>query len=176
MAKAISNTERQDAAGKQETLAVLEGHDADVFPTEDQTSKPKSYPNSLRSARSARSLKAAAAEHEPLPADAAQKQGTASKENNGKGYKSHDDEKKLSESGKETDLEAGRHSTSTADQKTPEVQSAEPVDPNVVDWDGPDDQGNPINWPEKKKWGNIVVLSSITFLTYVATAPSIALR
>jgi hypothetical protein len=39
------------------------------------------------------------------------------------------------------------------------------VDPNVVDWDGPDDPENPMNWPAGRKWGAIAVVSGITFLT-----------
>ncbi|KAI1776658.1 MFS general substrate transporter [Hypoxylon cercidicola] len=38
-------------------------------------------------------------------------------------------------------------------------------DPNVVDWDGPDDQENPMNWTEKKKWLNISILSIMTVVT-----------
>lgn len=38
-------------------------------------------------------------------------------------------------------------------------------DPNIVDWDGPDDQENPMNWPDKKKWLNVGVLSVLTILT-----------
>lgn len=38
-------------------------------------------------------------------------------------------------------------------------------DPNIVDWDGPDDPENPMNWPEKKKWLNIAVLSILTIIT-----------
>lgn len=38
-------------------------------------------------------------------------------------------------------------------------------DPNVVFWDGPDDPHNPMNWPEKKKWLNIAVLSILTLVT-----------
>ncbi|PNY28265.1 major facilitator superfamily transporter [Tolypocladium capitatum] len=40
---------------------------------------------------------------------------------------------------------------------------AEEGDPNVVDWDGPDDPANPQNWSHLWKWGNIVVLAVITF-------------
>lgn len=40
-------------------------------------------------------------------------------------------------------------------------------DPNVINWDGPDDPENPLNWPALKKWTNIAFLSAITFLTYV---------
>ncbi|KAK1573273.1 major facilitator superfamily transporter [Colletotrichum navitas] len=36
-------------------------------------------------------------------------------------------------------------------------------DPNIVDWDGPDDPENPLNWSPLKKWGNITLLSIITF-------------
>jgi len=38
-------------------------------------------------------------------------------------------------------------------------------DPNIVDWDGPDDPENPMNWPMKKKWMNIAVLSILTIIT-----------
>ncbi|KAK3950294.1 major facilitator superfamily domain-containing protein [Pseudoneurospora amorphoporcata] len=38
-------------------------------------------------------------------------------------------------------------------------------DPNIVDWDGPEDPENPMNWPEKKKWLNVAVLSILTIIT-----------
>lgn len=38
-------------------------------------------------------------------------------------------------------------------------------DQNVVDWDGPDDPENPLNWSRGKKWANIVTISSITLIT-----------
>ncbi|KAM7221796.1 transporter C1529.01-like protein 3 [Rhypophila decipiens] len=38
-------------------------------------------------------------------------------------------------------------------------------DPNVVTWDGPEDPENPMNWPMKKKWMNIAVLSVLTLVT-----------
>ncbi|KAM7185766.1 efflux pump rade [Rhypophila sp. PSN 637] len=38
-------------------------------------------------------------------------------------------------------------------------------DPNVVTWDGPEDPENPMNWPMKKKWANIAVLSVLTLVT-----------
>lgn len=36
---------------------------------------------------------------------------------------------------------------------------------NVVDWDGPDDPENPLNWSQAKKWANIATISSITLIT-----------
>jgi hypothetical protein len=38
-------------------------------------------------------------------------------------------------------------------------------DPNLVDWDGPDDPASPPNWPDKQKWLNITVLSILTLVT-----------
>ncbi|KAK4546145.1 hypothetical protein LTR36_002282 [Oleoguttula mirabilis] len=43
-------------------------------------------------------------------------------------------------------------------------------DPNVVDWDGPDDPANPLNWSPGKKWANIGVLSLLTLLTPLASS------
>lgn len=34
----------------------------------------------------------------------------------------------------------------------------------VVFWNGPDDPENPMNWPEKKTWGHIALVSLLTFL------------
>ncbi|KAL9076670.1 MAG: hypothetical protein Q9157_003587 [Trypethelium eluteriae] len=52
-------------------------------------------------------------------------------------------------------------------EKEPEEleEVSEPPDPNIVDWDGPDDPMNPMNWPAGRRWGMIAVVSAITFLT-----------
>ena len=68
-----------------------------------------------------------------------------------------------SNSAQEVDLEAGHHSEDY-DKKEPETDKKE-VNPNIVDWDGPDDPKNPMNWSEKLKWANVFVIASITFLT-----------
>ncbi len=50
----------------------------------------------------------------------------------------------------------------------------EPLDANLVDWDGPDDPEKPTNWPSSRKYGIIAIISSITFLTYVhVTTPGL---
>jgi len=41
------------------------------------------------------------------------------------------------------------------------------VDPNLVDWDGPDDPANPMNWTERKKWTTVTVVSCISWVVYV---------
>lgn len=42
-----------------------------------------------------------------------------------------------------------------------------PPDPNVVDWEQPADQdpANPMNWSDKLKWSNIVMLAMLSFTT-----------
>lgn len=65
--------------------------------------------------------------------------------------------------GPESDLEKGYGT----DKKEVILEEGEErgKDPNVVTWDGPDDPENPMNWPMKKKWTNIAVLSILTLVT-----------
>lgn len=48
-------------------------------------------------------------------------------------------------------------------------------DPDIVDWDGPDDPQNPQNWPENKKWMNIALISGMTLVTCVVRLPLVLL-
>ena len=41
----------------------------------------------------------------------------------------------------------------------------EQSDPNAVFWDGPDDPQNPMNWTNRRKWLQIVLLSALTVVT-----------
>ncbi|KAF2092867.1 MFS general substrate transporter [Rhizodiscina lignyota] len=46
------------------------------------------------------------------------------------------------------------------------VVGEQPIkDPNIVDWDGPDDPANPMNWSLKKKVTAIGIVSILTFLS-----------
>lgn len=78
-----------------------------------------------------------------------------------------------SEAKEETDVEITAENTlapvNTADQSIYAV-TLDPNDPDVVDWDGPDDPEKALNWTAKKKFGNLAVLSSITFLTPLASS------
>ncbi|RMJ21319.1 MFS multidrug transporter [Aspergillus sp. HF37] len=47
----------------------------------------------------------------------------------------------------------------------PDGEPQRPRDPNRVDWDGPDDPQNPLNWPFWKKVNSTVIISSITLVT-----------
>jgi len=41
---------------------------------------------------------------------------------------------------------------------------------NIVDWDGPDDPENPMNWPSLKRWTHIMLVSAANFLTGIASS------
>ncbi|KAK8052415.1 MFS multidrug transporter [Apiospora rasikravindrae] len=49
---------------------------------------------------------------------------------------------------------------------TPEEidEKSEPLDKNLVDWDGPDDPACPSNWPMMKKYKTSLILSMFTFI------------
>ncbi|KAL8646597.1 MAG: hypothetical protein Q9210_006048 [Variospora velana] len=44
-------------------------------------------------------------------------------------------------------------------------------DSNLVDWDGPDDPEKPTNWADSRKYSIIVLISTVTFLTYESQSP-----
>ncbi|KAI6443916.1 hypothetical protein MCOR17_011305 [Pyricularia oryzae] len=66
----------------------------------------------------------------------------------------------------EADLERGTDATATES----EGENPSEDDPNVVWWDGDDDPDNPYNWPEWKKWVNTIFVSTLTFLTPLASS------
>ncbi|KAJ4370540.1 hypothetical protein N0V83_005061 [Neocucurbitaria cava] len=75
----------------------------------------------------------------------------------------------------EKGVESHAHSTHT-DERTlsgdvpVEAEVQEQIDPNIVDWDGPDDPHNPQNWPAKKKWRIIAALGAVTLITPLASS------
>lgn len=64
------------------------------------------------------------------------------------------------------DIEMQSPPTQGTGQPPETTTSKETPDPNIVDWDGPDDPEMPLNWSTKKKWTNGALLSAMTFLTY----------
>lgn len=69
---------------------------------------------------------------------------------------------------KQSNIEKRSPSNST-DRRTSIPSAVRPIRPKVVDWDSPNDPAKALNWPAKKKWGNIAVISSIIFLTPLAS-------
>jgi hypothetical protein len=49
--------------------------------------------------------------------------------------------------------------------KTDSENGSGEVDPNIVDFDGPNDPHNPMNWSKKRKWLNGGFLSVLTLIT-----------
>lgn len=64
----------------------------------------------------------------------------------------------------DTDPEGGQGALS----RHPTVKFSEsgdlqaPQDPHLISWSGPDDVDNPKDWPLKKKWGAIAIVSAFT--------------
>ncbi|BDD57688.1 hypothetical protein MAP00_003034 [Monascus purpureus] len=50
-----------------------------------------------------------------------------------------------------------------------DVEKGAPADPNIVDWDGPDDPANPRNWSKAYKLSNVVLVSLAVLYTNLAT-------
>ena len=57
------------------------------------------------------------------------------------------------------DVEKNPHTNELESDSQPEA------DPNAVDWDGPDDPALPLNWPARRKWKNLILVSILTLLT-----------
>ncbi|TKA77414.1 hypothetical protein B0A49_03496 [Cryomyces minteri] len=54
-------------------------------------------------------------------------------------------------------------------------EKGEDKDPNLVEWDGDDDSGNPMNWPVWKKWTITLALGLMTFcITFASSVFSTA--
>ncbi len=70
----------------------------------------------------------------------------------------------------EKDLEKGDE---VADNRKPEEskkKKQEAKDPNLIEWNGPDDPENPQNWPNGKKWRVTMALALMTFCVTFASS------
>ena len=74
-----------------------------------------------------------------------------------------------------SDMVEDSHNGSISDHKLHDVEkqgdmkgrggNESQIDPNLVDFDGPDDPENPLNWPASKKNLSISLMSLITLLS-----------
>ena len=62
------------------------------------------------------------------------------------------------------DLESGSGEVVKPDVEKADDSARSPVDPNVVDWHGPSDPANPLNWPKYMRIGHVVLISMITLV------------
>lgn len=63
----------------------------------------------------------------------------------------------------EKDLEKG-------DDAAPQQAPKKEKDPNLIEFDGPDDPENPMNWSVSKKWVTTVALGLMTFCVTFASS------
>ena len=70
----------------------------------------------------------------------------------------------------ERDVEKGNDTGSISTAEQPDAEEEPERDANVVDFDGPNDPENPMNWKASKKWGMVALISAITFLTPLASS------
>ncbi|CAN9084950.1 unnamed protein product [Alternaria alternata] len=80
------------------------------------------------------------------------------------------DEKKHEYTTGEQDVEKGNRPASIYSADEPDAEEEPERDPNIVDFDGPDDPENPLNWKASRKWGMVALISGITFLTPLASS------
>ncbi|KAL4761073.1 MFS transporter [Aspergillus foveolatus] len=81
---------------------------------------------------------------------------------------------RVSEKREDCDLESGNHDAqkTSADEKPKEQESK---DPNLIEWNGPDDPENPQNMPHWRKWVITMTMSSMTmWLTFASSVFSTA--
>ena len=59
----------------------------------------------------------------------------------------------------QNDMERGSNDMSLVDDSA-QVKA----DPNIVDWDGPNDLANPLNWSKSIRIGHVALISIITLI------------
>ncbi|PMD23913.1 MFS general substrate transporter [Hyaloscypha hepaticicola] len=73
-------------------------------------------------------------------------------------------------SGDDTDLERGDGSNDEEKAEQLRRKESKQTDPNLIEWDGPDDPENPMNWPTSKKWIVTLALGMMTFCVTFASS------
>lgn len=72
----------------------------------------------------------------------------------------------------ERDLESGTVDTDAThnDSVSDGNEKTTPVDPNIVDWDGPNDPKNPRNWSKSFMFTNVFIVSGLSLTAYGSPA------
>ncbi|RMZ73939.1 Major facilitator superfamily domain general substrate transporter [Pyrenophora seminiperda CCB06] len=98
----------------------------------------------------------------------------------------HEDNEKSSEKAQDAGTKTPEESLSRDPEKGIDIRSqsthtdeatlssdapADPEqDPDLVDWDGPDDPKNPINWTARKKWSIVWSVGAVTLITPIGSS------
>lgn len=73
-------------------------------------------------------------------------------------------------SGEDTDVEKGDVESDNERAERLRRKESTPKDPNLIEWDGPEDPENPMNWPTSKKWTVTLALGMMTFCVTFASS------
>lgn len=74
----------------------------------------------------------------------------------------------LASASADRDIEKEAEAKGTTPHHTSPPQK--PRDPNLIEWDGPDDPENPMNWSNRKKWITTMALGCMTFCVTFASS------
>ncbi|UNI16205.1 hypothetical protein JDV02_002665 [Purpureocillium takamizusanense] len=83
------------------------------------------------------------------------------------GLSPHDQKQRPPGDDKDVERDAQSTSSSSAHEASDMTAARHPT---VVDWDGPDDPANPMNWPLSQKAAAIAIVSAITFVSPLASS------
>jgi DHA1 family multidrug resistance protein-like MFS transporter len=70
----------------------------------------------------------------------------------------------------DTDLERGDQSSDEEKAEQLRRKESKQRDPNLIEWDGPNDPENPMNWPASKTWIVTLALGMMTFCVTFASS------
>jgi DHA1 family multidrug resistance protein-like MFS transporter len=76
----------------------------------------------------------------------------------------------LEGSGEDSDVEKGDQHSGNGRAEQLRRKESKQKDPNLIEWDGPDDPENPMNWPTNKKWIVTIALGMMTFCVTFASS------
>ena len=81
-----------------------------------------------------------------------------------------DDNVVIEGSGDDTDVEKGDVENENGRAEQLKRKESKARDPNLIEWDGPEDPENPMNWPASKKWTVTLALGMMTFCVTFASS------
>lgn len=64
----------------------------------------------------------------------------------------------------QNDKERGPNDMSLDDHQDVDDSAQSKANPNIVDWDRPNDSANPLNWSESTRIGHVALVSIITLI------------
>lgn len=64
----------------------------------------------------------------------------------------------------QNDMERGSNDMSLDDHQDVDDSAQVKANPNIVDWDGPNDSANPLNWSKSIRIGHVALISIITLI------------